>query len=218
MPADLGEIKAVIEESVEILELVAPEYIETKDNMLVLHCSKMKLGKKDSSGRQRPEKILNSEFSLNFDTIIPAIGQDLDIDFISHELLKTKKGSCQTKDEKIFIGGDAMRGASTAINAIGDGRKAAEEIIHKAVNRQNNIVENKPEKLDYNSHLIKRSKRVKSVSVDEIPLSERKSFTLVASTLSEKEITVPAFNNLKITANELLNELKNQVESHKEKD
>lgn len=148
----------------------------------------MKLGEKDSSGRRRPEKIINSEFSLSFDTIIPAIGQDLDIDFISHKLLKTKKGSYQTKDEKIFIGGDAMRGASTAINAIGDGRKAAEEIINKSVTKQNIINENKPWKLNYTSHLVKRSKRAKSISIKEIPLDERKSFKLVASTFSEKEI------------------------------
>ncbi|MFC2086221.1 putative selenate reductase subunit YgfK [Bacteroidota bacterium] len=192
MPADLGEIKAVIEEGVEIMELVAPEYIEDKNDKLVLYCSRMKLGEKDSSGRRRPEIILNSEFSLDFDTIIPAIGQDLAIDFISHELLKTKIGSYQTKDEKIFIGGDAMRGASTAINAIGDGRKAAEEITKIATLNHKITIHKNFEKLDYRSHLLKRSTRIKSTSIKEVPLNERKSFKLVASTLTEKEIIAEA--------------------------
>ena len=60
--------------------------------------------------------------------MIPAIGQELGLDFIPSEKLKVTEGSFQTAIPGVFTGGDALRGASTAINAIADGRKAAMEI------------------------------------------------------------------------------------------
>ena len=133
MPADIGEIKAVLEEGMEILELTSPSKINTENGRVAsLSCYKMKLGEKDASGRPKPQKIPGSDFEFNCDTIIPAVGQDLAIDFTSTYLLKTNPDSYETRIPNVFIGGDAMRGASTAINAIGDGRKAAEEIIIKA--------------------------------------------------------------------------------------
>ncbi len=92
MPAEAEEIKALIAEGIEIIELSAPEKIITENNKVkALVCSKMKLGELDSSGRAKPVKIEGSEFEILADTIIPALGQDVNIDFIKPELLKANR-------------------------------------------------------------------------------------------------------------------------------
>lgn len=194
MPADIGEIKAVIEEGIEILELASPLMINVTTTSVAgtkhvqsLTCSKMELHAKDSSGRRRPVPIPNSEFILECDTIIPAIGQELDIDFIDKEKLKTNSGTYETQLKNVFIGGDAMRGASTAINAIGDGRKVAEEIIFKSNLKPSNKDINGRIPLDQNKHTINRSRRVKQVQAYEHPLSDRKNFKLVSRTFTIEE-------------------------------
>lgn len=146
MPADRSEIAAARQEGIEILELVTPEQIISEEGRVkALVCSRNVLYqhgdpavtttelpsgmKKDS--RPVPVKIPGSEFELFCDTIIPALGQKPDLDFVDRELLQTENGSYVTRIENLYIGGDVMRGASTAIKAVADGRKAAEEIIRR---------------------------------------------------------------------------------------
>jgi putative selenate reductase len=188
MPADLGEIKAVIEEGVQIMELTSPLKINSLNGKVIsLSCEKMVLGKKDDSGRATPVLVPNSEFEIAADTIIPAIGQDLDIDFADTDSLATNKNSYQTKLPNIFIGGDAMRGASTAINAIGDGRKAAQEIINNAGIDFNTNQKSNREKQNHNKLMIKKTERARPQSVIETSLSDRKNFKLVSTTLTAEE-------------------------------
>ncbi len=188
MPADLGEIKAVMEEGIEILELVAPVSIKTKNGKVsALVCNKMELGQKDHSGRGKPQVVPDSEFEIEFDTIIPAVGQELAFDFGNGELLKAKPSSYETQLTGVYIGGDALRGASTAINAIGDGRKVALEII----NKENISLQTKPDNLrtpaSQNWHLEQRATRIVGTPVKEAPLDQRLNFDLIATTLSEKD-------------------------------
>jgi len=188
MPADLGEILAVMEEGVEIMELTSPISVNTKDNKVVsIVCNRMKLGAKDESGREQPILIKNSEFTISADTVIPAIGQQLDIDFADSGMLVTKNGSYETKIPNVFIGGDALRGASTAINAIGDGRKAAEEILKKA--GINHISKTTSTRIQQDSRqlMIKKTQRVKPQSVVETDIDNRKNFNLVTTTLTAEE-------------------------------
>jgi len=188
MPADTGEISAVVEEGVEILELVFPVKINRQNGKVVsLSCVKMKLGEKDESGRKRSVVIPGSEFELAFDTIIPAIGQDLVLDFADAKQLKTKPGSYETGIENIFIGGDALRGASTVINAIGDGRKAANEIIEKV--RLQPLSGGKPERkqLPVAVHMFNRAQKTRTVFPKETSPNDRKNFRLVISSLSREE-------------------------------
>jgi len=188
MPADKGEIRAVLDEGIEIMQLLAPVKINThngKVNSLV--CRKMKLGDKDSDGRARPVEIPGSEFEIDADIIIPAIGQQLDIDFCDTELLRTQKGSYETLISNVFIGGDAMRGASTAINAIADGRKAAQEIIDSAGINFSTRTENQREAAESNHIMTLRAKRVFPVKVNETPLNDRMNFKPVSYTITEEE-------------------------------
>jgi len=133
MPADQGEIKAVLDEGVEIIELAAPEKVlEKNGRVYALLCSRMQLKGVDSQGRPMPVKVAGSEFEIPCDTVIPAIGQQTDIAFATAADFTADRSTYRTRLEKVYTGGDAMRGASTAINAIGDGRKAAAGIIDAA--------------------------------------------------------------------------------------
>lgn len=194
MPADQGEIKAILEEGMEIMELIAPEKVlSEKGKVKALVCSRMELGEKDSSGRPRPVKIEGSEFEITCDTIIPAIGQSLDIDFIQEELLKAEIGNYQTQIENIFIGGDALRGAATAIKAIGDGRKTAEQIIKKS---EIDFKTTKPfneKSLSKKELILKRAERKFAPKLVELDINDRKNFKLVSETL-EKETIVKEAN------------------------
>ncbi|MCF6171830.1 MAG: putative selenate reductase subunit YgfK [Bacteroidales bacterium] len=188
MPADLGEIKAVLEEGVSIAELAAPVKLVTKSGRVsALVCIRMKLEGKDSSGRARPVEVPGSEFEIPTDTLIPAIGQEIDIDFADSDELLTVKNSYETRLPRVFIGGDALRGASTAINAIGDGRKAAQQIIDEAGIDFHTA--EKPPRVPQNfrSLMVKKARREKAQTVRETPLEDRKNFRLVSAALSEEE-------------------------------
>ncbi len=189
MPADQGEIKAVLEENMEIIELAGPEKIINKNGQVkALLCSKMELKGTDSSGRPRPVKIEGSEFEIPCDTIIPAIGQSLDIDFIKEELLKADTSDYQIQIENIFIGGDALRGAATAIKAIGDGRKAAEQIIKKAEIDFNIQKPANGKNLSKKELMLKRAKRKFAPELKELDINDRKNFKLVSETLDQNTI------------------------------
>ncbi len=129
MPADREEIEAVLAENIEILEMVSPNRVLKKDGRVVgLECRKMQAGPPDESGRPRPVAIEGSEFTISVDTIISAIGQKVVIPFMPNGL-QINKETYETEIAKVYAGGDAVRGASTLVKAIGDGRKAVESIL-----------------------------------------------------------------------------------------
>lgn len=133
MPAESEEIRAAISDGINIIEYTSPVQIESSNGKASgLLCVKMQPGPDDSSGRPQPIKIEGSEHFLEFDTIIPAGGQESLIDFTDAALLKTEDGSFRTKIRNLFIGGDLYRGASNIIHAVADGRRAAEEITADA--------------------------------------------------------------------------------------
>ncbi len=189
MPADQGEIKAALAEGIKVMELCGPEkVIAVNGKVQALQCAKMELKEADASGRPKPVKIENSEFEVPCDTIIPAVGQLVETGFVDTNALKTEKGTYLTRIGNVFTGGDAMRGASTAINAIGDGRKAAEQIIQTA-GLEAGIP--KPPKNNPPGHeeiMVQRAKRAFGPRIKELPLTDRKNFKLVQTPLEEQDI------------------------------
>ncbi len=183
MPADQGEIKAVIEEGMEIIELTAPEKVLMDDGRVTgLLCSRMELKGVDKTGRPAPVKVEGSAFEIPCDTIIPAIGQLTDIGFASREELAAGHGSYKTRLGNVYIGGDALRGASTAINAIGDGRKAAEQVMCDA--GIDFSIENPDQNRDFSAKelVIRRSKRIRATQPAEMTSEKRRTFALVSRT------------------------------------
>jgi putative selenate reductase len=189
MPADQGEIRAVIEEGIEIIELAAPEkIIATEGRVTGLIFSRMELTGVDSSGRPAPVKIEGSSFEIECDTVITAVGQLTDIEFASPEELFTGKNSCKTRLEGVYTGGDAMRGASTAINAIGDGRKAAALIISDAglIPSQHHQM---PERdISKKELIVRRARCLPAMEPPSVDPELRRSFSLVSRTGDSKSI------------------------------
>ena len=128
MPAEQLEIDEAREEGVKFNFLTAPTKLRKDGDKLVLTCLRMELGEPDASGRRRPVPIEGSEFDVEADTVIAAIGQKTD----APEGLKTNKwGDIDvTKDtncmeENVFSAGDCVTGAATVVEAVAGGRKVA---------------------------------------------------------------------------------------------
>jgi NADPH-dependent glutamate synthase beta subunit-like oxidoreductase/2,4-dienoyl-CoA reductase-like NADH-dependent reductase (Old Yellow Enzyme family) len=144
MPAYREEVMAATEEGVTIYYLAIPSKIIAKDGKIVsLECIRTELGEPDGSGRRRPIPIKGSEFIIDADTIIPAIGEVPDLSFLDHDTLEvTARGTIKvdtntlyTGIKGVFAGGDVVSGPATVIEAIAAGRKAA-AAIDKYLNRQ----------------------------------------------------------------------------------
>lgn len=185
MPADQGEIKAVLEEGILINELISPVSIEVESGKVVgLRCVMMKIGAKGDDGRQTVELIPASEFVIPCDTIIPATGQNTELGFLPAGFEFSKKLSYQTSLDKVFMGGDALRGAATAIKAIGDGRKVAEEILKSAgLSQKQNVKSTKGRSRD--ELFLQRTRRAFAPSVMELEVAERRNFNLLSQTMAE---------------------------------
>jgi NADH-quinone oxidoreductase subunit F len=130
MPASEEEIVEALHEGVQIQFLTAPVKIK-EDDVLSLECIRMKLGAVDASGRQRPEPIEGSEFSLEFDTVIAAIGQmpdvppQMGVEVGRGNVIRVDPDTLATDREGVFAGGDAVTGPASIIEAIAAGRQAA---------------------------------------------------------------------------------------------
>jgi len=137
MPAEAYEIEEAAEEGVEFIFLAAPVAMVVENGVLKgMKCLRMELGEADESGRRRPQPIEGSEFLLEADAVIKAIGQDIEKGIISEEKVdQTKWGTVKvqmpiykTNRSKVFAGGDLVKGPSLVVDAVYMGRKASEAI------------------------------------------------------------------------------------------
>jgi len=159
MPADTWEIDGADEEGVKFEFLVLPKKIVVDDQRQVtgVECVRMELGEPDESGRRRPQPIAGSEFIVECDTLIPAIGQDPDLSFITEESgigitrwktvitkhvplqnaggrdLKDVMGNplsrtLMTDLDGVFASGDAEIGPLTVVACVGNAHRAARVI------------------------------------------------------------------------------------------
>ena len=138
MPAAPYEIDTAIREGVKFEFLTNPVSIIQKAGELKgLRCIKMKLGEPDSSGRRSPVEIQGSEFDMDCDSFIMAVGQVPELNFLKdvHEI-KTEKGKTIAVDEYtnmtgmhgVFAGGDVMTGPMSIVDSNRDGKNAARRI------------------------------------------------------------------------------------------
>lgn len=156
MPADVWEVDGADEEGVRFEFQVLPTRIVVDANEQVtgVECVRMAMGEPDASGRRRPEPVPGSEFIVECDTVIPAIGQDPDLGFIPPDMgiditkwntvvtkylpLKDAAGkdlkdgmgnmlsrSLITDCDGVFAGGDAEIGPLTVVACIGNAHRAA---------------------------------------------------------------------------------------------
>lgn len=138
MPARLEEVHHAKEEGIIFKTLAAPVKILGDTKVSGIECVEMELGEPDQSGRRSPIAKENSEFVLNIDSVIMAIGTSPNplIKNTTEDLEVTGRGciitdeNMKTSREYVYAGGDAVSGAATVIKAMGAGKIAA-EAIHK---------------------------------------------------------------------------------------
>jgi len=146
MPARKEEVHHAQEEGVEFLMLHNPvEYIGNEAGWVTgMKCIRMELGEPDASGRRSPVPIKGSEFVIDVDTVVVAVGTMANpiVPATTTGLETNKKGYILTKDESgrtsregIYAGGDIVTGSATVILAMGAGRKAA-QAIHEYLSRK----------------------------------------------------------------------------------
>jgi len=140
MPADAVEIEDAEKEGVKFHFLTLPvRIIPGNGRVKAVECLRMELGEPDASGRRRPVPIEGSEFIVETDVVIPAIGQDQDLSYLRQEegIVITKwktvevgQDSLMTAKPGVFSGGDCVSGPLTLIAALAAGYDAAISIEH----------------------------------------------------------------------------------------
>ncbi len=131
MPAYPPEVEEAGREGVKIEFLCAPVRVALNgsNKAVSVVCTRMRLGETDASGRPKPVPVSSSEFSLDLDSLIVAVGQE--VDSTGMDVLTDKRGwigtdgSGATSQAGIFAGGDAAAGPGTVSGAIGQGRMGA---------------------------------------------------------------------------------------------
>ncbi|MCP4260182.1 MAG: NADPH-dependent glutamate synthase [Planctomycetes bacterium] len=145
MPARIEEVHHAKEEGIEFHILQSPKRIIGDENsrVVAIECLKYQLGEPDDSGRRRPLPIEGSEFRIDLDTCIMAIGNGSNplIRQTTPNLEFNKWGNiivdenCKTSMEGVYAGGDIVLGAATVILAMGQGRIAAAAINEYLTNK-----------------------------------------------------------------------------------
>ena len=135
MPAYAHEVRQAEAEGVRFWWLAAPLRFIDDGHLKGIECVHMKLGAPDESGRPRAEPVPGTEFTLDIDTVILAIGQRPRSEFLQsiegleleHGLVKINE-HYQTTNERYFAGGDCINGGGTAVEAVQHGKLAAQGI------------------------------------------------------------------------------------------
>ena len=150
MPGSTREVNNAEEEGIEFIWLSNPKKFIGLDKIKSVLVEKMKLGIADSSGRQKPEPIIDSDFEIKTDMAIQALGFDpenLPKLFNNSKLLVSKWGTIkinvktmETSLPGVFAAGDIVRGASLVVWAIRDGRDVATSIQKYLENKKINKI------------------------------------------------------------------------------
>ncbi len=138
MPADVEEVVQAEEEGIRLAFLTLPDEVIGKDGRIIgLQCRRARLEAREGSGRMSPVPIDGSEFIMDADAIVSAIGQQVDRDCLAElsginwthrNTIEVDTVSMETAVPGIFAAGDSVTGPATVIEAIGGGKRAAEAI------------------------------------------------------------------------------------------
>jgi formate dehydrogenase beta subunit len=136
MPANLWEVKEAQDQGVKIEFLISPKKIlGEKGKVSGVECVLTRLGEPDETGRRRAVPIEGSEFKRETDMVILAIGESPDLEFLPKAVELNEDGTVwvdpvtlETTLQGVYAGGDAVNGPASVIEAIRDGKRAAESI------------------------------------------------------------------------------------------
>ncbi len=136
MPANPWEVEEAISRGVEIEFLTAPKKIlGDSGKVSTIECIRTELGELDDTGRRRPIEIEGSEFMRETDMVVLAVSEAPNLEFLPEEIELNDNGTIwvdpitmETSLRGVFAGGDAVTGPATVIEAIQDGKRAAQSI------------------------------------------------------------------------------------------
>ncbi len=210
MPASEEELEGAFEEGAVLEELASPTRVILKgDRVAALECVRNTLGEPGADGRRRPVSIQGSEFQIEADSIIVAVGQSPDLTFLGGSAVSLHKNGSIAVDAKtgqagaphIYAGGDVVEGPESIIAACADGRRAAEAICAEfgiqfaqlparpAMLSEEDIVRVK--------HV--RARKEAQHKPDVIPPAQRIGFDLIEATLSEEAARAEALRCVQCT-------------------
>ncbi len=200
MPADREEVEACFEEGIEIRELLGPVSLITENGLIRgLKCVRMRLGAHDESGRRRPVPIEGSSVTLEADTVITAVGEEVDTELLVRNGVELSERNTvlvdseigQTNIPGVYAAGDCVRGPATVVEAIADAKKIASAILQREHSWSLGALTD-----SYYTHVsAEKAKECESKHgivtvfhpVERLPLEERGSFETVIKTLTEEK-------------------------------
>ncbi|MDH7490657.1 MAG: putative selenate reductase subunit YgfK, partial [Anaerolineae bacterium] len=196
MPAEPEEIQDLLDEGNTVLELASPVRIVLEEGRVAaLECVRNELGEPDADGRRKPVPIPGSEFRLEADSIIVAIGQKPDITFLNGSAVSLRgDGSIGVDPQtgcagpsRVYAGGDAVRGPAIIIQACADGRRAAEAICAELGVPFRTLAPRLPKLSAQEILAIKRARARKEAqrNPEMLPVDQRAGFDLVEQSLDE---------------------------------
>ena len=201
MPAANEEIEAMLNEGIKIDYLTLPQKFFSKNGTLSeMECIRMQLGEPDASGRRRPIPVAGSEFKAPVDTVIAALGQVTQVDYLKEAKVNTAKNGTVPIDPNtgatnvagIFAGGDVVTGAAYVVDAIAAGKQAAISIDRylKGESIEVKKEEKKPQKLDEKEVAASKQRfpAQSRIHMNETPVEERvKNFKEVALGFTQEQ-------------------------------
>jgi len=202
MPATGDEIEEAEEEGVRIMYLVAPQEILGNGRVEGIRMLNYVLGEKDDSQRRRPREVPGTAFTLEVDTVIAAVGQQVglaqaaDLEMTPRRTLAVDGRTAETNVGRVYAGGDCVRGPGSVIAAIADGKRAAAAIDAELAGEAAFLVADPDKTMSDKDKVLERAgnrARRGRVPVDKRPPeARRKDFDTYAAVLSAKQAVAEA--------------------------
>lgn len=210
MPAAEEELEGALEEGNLLEELASPARIILRDgHVAALECVRNRLGEPDADGRRAPLPILGSEFRIETDAVIVAVGQKPDLAFLEGSAISRHKGGGIVVDpatgcagsDRIYAGGDVVVEPASIIEACADGRCAAEAICAR-LGIDFRQPASRPAVLSEADVLAMkrvRARKEAQYKPEIVPPAQRTDFALIESTLTEGAAQAEAFRCVQCT-------------------
>ena len=199
MPADREEVRHLLEEGIDVVELCKPRALKVDDGKLhALVCRRMEYrGDRDASGRKVPHEIPGSDFEIQLDTLILAISQSAILDFLRGEpIVLNEQGyivadpmTFETSLPGVYAGGDvANDGPASIVKAAAAGKAIAAHIL----GRPTTAGAREERDVDVAELLRRKSRRQWRTPAPELPLDERGGFDEVVLTFDQEQARAEA--------------------------
>ena len=194
MPADREEIAHLQEEGVNVIEMSNPHRLVAENGELRgLVCRRTEYkDDRDASGRKVPHEVPNTEFEMQFDTLIMAVSQNAMLDFLDGEAIelneygyiKADPTTFETSLEGVYAGGDvANEGPASIVKAAAAGKAIARTIL----NREEPVTLSTDTEVDKAQLLRRKSRRAWRVPTPQLSLDDRQGFDEVVLTYDERQ-------------------------------